>query len=195
MAQANPYSPPGADIESHGVDGVDETSPLSPAGRFTRLSYLGWGMLLGLLYLGVQLMIGIVLGAATAGPPEAAEGVGAAAVSILGLVAMVAMIGFSIVFTIRRCHDFNASGWWALLTLIPLANLVFYFIPGTQGPNRFGPMRPTRTWEKVVGLLLLSLAVVGGILAAIAIPAYQDYLQRTQEARELGAVLSLLTVA
>lgn len=42
---------------------------------------------------------------------------------------------------IRRLHDTDRSGWWALLALLPLANLVllaFMFFDGTQGVNRFG---------------------------------------------------------
>ena len=42
---------------------------------------------------------------------------------------------------IRRLHDTDRSGWWALLALLPLANLVllaFMFFDGTQGANRFG---------------------------------------------------------
>lgn len=44
-----------------------------------------------------------------------------------------------LVFTMRRFRDFNLSGWWALTVLIPLAGLVFLFIPGSKGENRFGP--------------------------------------------------------
>ena len=42
---------------------------------------------------------------------------------------------------IRRLHDTDRSGWWALLAVLPLANLVllaFMFFDGTQGANRFG---------------------------------------------------------
>ena len=42
---------------------------------------------------------------------------------------------------IRRLHDTDRSGWWALLALLPLANLVllaFMFFDGTQGAIRFG---------------------------------------------------------
>lgn len=42
---------------------------------------------------------------------------------------------------IRRLHDTDRSGWWALLAVLPLANLVllaFMFFDGTQGTNRFG---------------------------------------------------------
>jgi uncharacterized membrane protein YhaH (DUF805 family) len=44
--------------------------------------------------------------------------------------------------TIRRLHDQDKSGWFYLLAFIPIANivlLVFMFLEGTRGPNRFGP--------------------------------------------------------
>ena len=50
----------------------------------------------------------------------------------------------SIVFTIRRLHDINRSGFWYLLNLVPFIGYILLFIwtvltPGTQGSNRFGP--------------------------------------------------------
>jgi uncharacterized membrane protein YhaH (DUF805 family) len=43
---------------------------------------------------------------------------------------------------LRRWHDFNWSGWWVLLHIIPGVNFVAlgieFFVPGTVGPNRFG---------------------------------------------------------
>ena len=43
----------------------------------------------------------------------------------------------------KRQHDFNFSGWWTLIHLIPgVGQLVLILIdgamPGTLGPNRFG---------------------------------------------------------
>ena len=44
---------------------------------------------------------------------------------------------------IRRLHDTDKSGWMIFLGLIPLVGgiilLVFMFMEGTRGPNRFGP--------------------------------------------------------
>ena len=44
---------------------------------------------------------------------------------------------------VRRLHDQDKSGWWILISLVPLIGgiwlLVLYFIEGTRGPNRFGP--------------------------------------------------------
>jgi uncharacterized membrane protein YhaH (DUF805 family) len=44
---------------------------------------------------------------------------------------------------VRRFHDQDKSGWFVLLSLIPFLGaiivLVFMFLEGTKGPNRFGP--------------------------------------------------------
>ena len=48
----------------------------------------------------------------------------------------------TIAVSIRRLHDTNRSGWWYLLTIIPLGIIVlyvFYCFKGTKGPNKFGP--------------------------------------------------------
>ncbi|MBH1987224.1 MAG: DUF805 domain-containing protein [Burkholderiales bacterium] len=35
----------------------------------------------------------------------------------------------------RRMHGSDRSGWWLI---VPFAGLVFLFVAGTQGANRFG---------------------------------------------------------
>jgi uncharacterized membrane protein YhaH (DUF805 family) len=49
----------------------------------------------------------------------------------------------SIAVTFRRLHDTNRSALWLLISFLPfigaLVLLVFYFLPGTNGPNKFGP--------------------------------------------------------
>jgi uncharacterized membrane protein YhaH (DUF805 family) len=37
---------------------------------------------------------------------------------------------------VRRMHDQDRSGWWIIC---PIVNIVFLFLEGTKGPNRFGP--------------------------------------------------------
>ena len=47
----------------------------------------------------------------------------------------------SIAIGVRRLHDINKSGWWILLSLIPLANLwilTLFFFKGDSGNNNFG---------------------------------------------------------
>jgi uncharacterized membrane protein YhaH (DUF805 family) len=43
---------------------------------------------------------------------------------------------------IRRLHDTDKSGWWLLISLIPLIGaivlIVFWATEGTPGPNRYG---------------------------------------------------------
>lgn len=43
---------------------------------------------------------------------------------------------------VRRLHDTDRSGWWVLIALIPVIGsvvlLVFFVLPSTPGPNRFG---------------------------------------------------------
>lgn len=66
----------------------------------------------------------------------------------------------SIAVVVRRLHDRNLSGWWylglILVSWIPLVGLVasvafivFMFLDGTPGPNRFGPDPKGRTNEEV----------------------------------------------
>ena len=49
----------------------------------------------------------------------------------------------SIAVGVRRLHDLDRSGWWLLLSLIPLIGaivLIVWFVGrGTPGANRFGP--------------------------------------------------------
>ncbi len=52
--------------------------------------------------------------------------------SIVGLGTIIPLIACEI----RRMHDQDRSGWWIL---VPIANLIFLFIEGTKGDNRFGP--------------------------------------------------------
>jgi uncharacterized membrane protein YhaH (DUF805 family) len=60
---------------------------------------------------------------------------------VFGL-AMVGLLIPSLAVTVRRLHDSNRSGWWALIGLIPLIGglvlFVFAILDGTPGPNRFG---------------------------------------------------------
>lgn len=65
----------------------------------------------------------------------------------IGLVLMMlfwlATLLPTIAVTIRRLHDQDQSGWLYLLSFIPYVGgfvlLIFMCLPGTVGPNRFGP--------------------------------------------------------
>ena len=48
----------------------------------------------------------------------------------------------SIAVAVRRLHDTDRSGWWLLISLIPLIGvivlLVFLLLDGTPGDNKYG---------------------------------------------------------
>ena len=64
-------------------------------------------------------------------------------ISVLYLIATLALLVPSISAGVRRLHDTDKSGWWLLLGLIPVVGLivliVFFCQRGTVGPNQFGP--------------------------------------------------------
>jgi uncharacterized membrane protein YhaH (DUF805 family) len=62
------------------------------------------------------------------------------AVVIADLI-LLSMFLPSLAVCIRRLHDTNRSGWYYLITLIPLGSivlLVFLCEDSTMGPNRYG---------------------------------------------------------
>ena len=155
-------------------------SVLNAAGRFRRFSYLGWN---GLLLL-VMMLLGIIAAIALpSSSPNTNPDLPIFAMIILGIL-YIALIYFSFLFAVRRLHDRNHSGWLSLLMLVPLVNiamaLYLTFAKGDDRTNQYGAPRNTRTWEKVLGWIYLLIFPIG-ILAAIAIPAYQDYVQRAHE--------------
>ncbi|KAA9007797.1 DUF805 domain-containing protein [Histidinibacterium aquaticum] len=70
------------------------------------------------------------------------QAIGGVIALLIGLVSLLLLIP-GIAVTVRRLHDLDKSGWFALLLLIPIVNIVLILIwftqPGTKGPNRYGP--------------------------------------------------------
>lgn len=76
-------------------------------------------------------------------------------------VAIVAALIAMVMLTIQRCHDINKHGSLAVLALIPLANIVFSLIPGTNGLNQYGETpKPTSSVFKI-GFYVLIIAILG----------------------------------
>jgi uncharacterized membrane protein YhaH (DUF805 family) len=176
MEQSNPYRAPSVDVSSMIDDGTyDQTNPLSPKGRFGRLSYLAWIFLVGIAMYAVMAVLGVAIFGASMFT-SGANGVPGAGMALLLPLELVAFVFFALI-AIRRLHDCNASGWWLLLIVVPLANVVFGLFlvlkAGSEGGNRFGSPRLTRGWEKVLAYInigFMVLALVGGIVAAVVIP-------------------------
>ena len=61
---------------------------------------------------------------------------------VLSTIATLALILPGIAVSVRRLHDTDRSGWWLLISFIPLIGaivlLVWYCTKGSVGQNRFG---------------------------------------------------------
>ena len=165
-AEHNPFVAPQAAVDDvqDFADSRFKLNLFSSAGRIGRVRYLTYSMGIGLLII----LTGVALSAITS--------------PMLIFAAYVVMFYANFMLTIKRCHDFDTTGWLSLLIFIPVVGLIFLLIPGTDGPNRFG--RKTAP-NGGTGVILISIVIgvaIIGILAAIAIPAYQGYTQRAHAA-------------
>lgn len=68
---------------------------------------------------------------------------------IVGLVWIVATIVPALAVLIRRLHDTDRTGWWALIGFVPVVGgivlLVFTLMDSTTGENKFGVSPKTVT--------------------------------------------------
>ncbi len=101
---------------------------------------------------------------------------------LIGIAAFIALMVYSFSFTIQRLHDIGWSGWLVLLYFVPFVNFIFPFLillmPGTQGPNRFGPPPPANgTGVKIAGGICIVMMVIAPISIAISLPAYMAYME------------------
>lgn len=108
------------------------------SGRARRSEY--W--LFTLLIIIAEIVYIAVLGAAGGFSPSGPSGAAMAVMGIFSL-AFLGLIIPSLAVSFRRLHDTDRSAWWLLISLIPgvggLVLLVFCLLPGTNGPNKFGP--------------------------------------------------------
>jgi uncharacterized membrane protein YhaH (DUF805 family) len=115
------------------------------SGRSQRKEYWMFYLLVVIVYVVASVIMGMgapsidpVTGEVSGGGALATVGAG-----ILGLFLLGSFIP-SLAVSIRRMHDQDRSGWWILC---PIANIIFLFIDGTPGPNRFGPDPKGRSAE------------------------------------------------
>lgn len=108
-------------------------------GRVNRLPY--WGVVLVMMALGAGLNYAV--GDIGPGRPMTAGP------AILETVVFLLFLWVGLAMQIKRWHDRNKSGWWALLNLLPIIGTLWIliecgFMRGTDGPNRYGadPLGP-----------------------------------------------------
>ena len=113
-------------------------APFSFNGRIRRMEYF-LSFLVGGLIFGIAFFLGVgtaLFGAAS----NSGSGLGVGV--LIGFIALIADIWFSLAQYVKRLHDTDKSGWLILLSLIPVVNfalaLYMLFADGTVGPNRYG---------------------------------------------------------
>jgi uncharacterized membrane protein YhaH (DUF805 family) len=57
---------------------------------------------------------------------------------------LVLGLWWSLAVGVKRCHDRGKSGWWMLVTLIPIVGFIWWLVDlgileGQEGENRWGP--------------------------------------------------------
>ena len=153
-------------------------NPLSPEGRFGRLSSIGWYGFVNLIAFFATLAFSLALGIFNVHTLSMSNRFIDTLTGIAGLgfvVILVLYIYFLMVITVRRLHDLNRSGWLILLLLLPLVNIFMglYLLlgSGTQGINNYGLPRETPVWEKILAWLMIILTILS-FLASSSIVSY-----------------------
>lgn len=165
--ELNPFVPPQAALEDANTEADTEfrLNLFSPSGRIGRIRYLGYSF-------GLSFLVMVVMGILSVFTSP-----------MLGILGWIVLIYVQVMLAIKRSHDFNVTGWISPLAFVPLVGLMFLFVPGTDGPNRFGNKTAPNGKAGLVVILALVGIMVIGILAAIAIPAYQQYTLKAKAAQ------------
>ncbi len=133
-----------------GSDWLDDAVAFlfSPKGRVSRLVYrlsrLGYtAAYVSLYFVGHAIAHGIRAAAASHTADLSSLLYVLAEVLVIVLAYLVVFTS-GVIVTIKRWHDLDKSGWWALLGFVPLLGpvaqlIVFAFTRGTPGPNTYGP--------------------------------------------------------
>lgn len=165
MSTVNVYSPPRAHVADVATsdDEFQAVNLFSSSGRIGRLRFLAYGT-------GGYLLLALVGGMVGAGSALIHPLLFPIGMALAGL----AYFAFACLVAIQRSHDMGWSGWTIPLVIVPFVGLLWIFMPGSKGANRYGAPPPPNTWGvRILGLILPVVAVIG-ILAAVAIPAYQS---------------------
>jgi uncharacterized membrane protein YhaH (DUF805 family) len=168
----NRFAPPGAQVDDvlPTSEGFQPVRLWPPRGRIGRLRFFAYGIGLYFLFsIGMAVLLPLVGSASNRS-------------LAVPLVAFAAYLFFGTLLMIQRSHDMDMSGWWSIAAMIPLVGLFWLFKGGTRGANRWGAPPPPNGWGVVIIGSILPLIMVIGIVAAIALPAYQQYTLRAKAA-------------
>lgn len=95
------------------------------SGRARRMEYWMFALFNAIIYV----VLGVI--EALAGIPSG-----------LSAIYLLAVVTPGLAVTVRRLHDSGRSGWWFLIALVPLVNLLmlaFMVTDSQPGTNKYGP--------------------------------------------------------
>lgn len=95
------------------------------SGRATRSEYWWFVLFIILAYIVIAALASVIPDIASIG------------IILFGLGTLIPQLAVGV----RRLHDLDKSGWWMLISIIPIVSLVllyFFVSKGTDGDNNFG---------------------------------------------------------
>ena len=100
-------------------------------GRIPRRTFWGISLATTGLFYGIVFLLAAAFGEESAVAP------------LVALALYIPVVWVTLALQIKRWHDRDKSGWWFLISFIPLLGPLWVFIEvgclrGTEGPNRFG---------------------------------------------------------
>ena len=142
-------------------------NPLSFKGRFGRLSFIAWfaffHIVMCFVGFGLTLFTGVISLTSLNLESQLLQ-IFASATGLSYSLLLLVYLYFLILLVSRRLHDLNKSGWWMLLFLVPVLNILFlvYILlgAGNTHPNQYGWPRASAVWEKILGWLMIILTVL-----------------------------------
>lgn len=180
----NPYATPLSDVGDEGLADYADVKILSFKGRLGRARYMAYMLSLFLIvWLGGGLITALTISTLRDQDPV---GFGAGIVIVMAVVYGSLFVGL-FTLTVRRINDFGYSGWLSLLLLVPFVNvllfLLLWILPGSKGVNRYGPPPPGNGGGVIFMAVLLPIMLLAVIsmIAAIAIPQYQMYMEMSSQ--------------
>jgi len=171
---ASPYAPPRAPVVTAPLP-VHELKVFSFQGRLGRLRYVGWMTAAMLLILPAGMVLSMLLSLGSA--DRTAFLYGMPVILVVPILYTLA----SIQMGARRLHDIGLSGWWLLLQLLPVVNMLLYagliLYPGNKGANGYGAPPPANSTAVKI-LAVLGVLVIAGFFTAGVLTGYTDSVRR-----------------
>ncbi len=169
---SNIYAAPNADLSAD--LSTSDTRLFEINGRIGRVRWIAY---ISAMYLLVSLLIGFFAVASSASRPIQ---------DVVPLLTSLLLFAGFITICRRRLQDLGLGNWFLLLGIVPFVNLYFFFMMifkrGDDGANEYGPAPAPNNRSVHLLAWIFPIFMMIGIVAAIALPAYQKYVIKARAA-------------